>query len=92
MADIISELAGLDDGALSTKIGFTAKLKTIKDNLAKADALTGEPRKKIVKDLERGLAPSTYVFEDLEWQIKHAQQKEKTGCSPADVISCACGD
>lgn len=92
MADLISELVGKSDEDLMKAVGLGSKLKTIRDNLAEADKLSGEERKTVLKSLERKIAPSSYAFEDLEWDIKHAKQKAKTGCSPSEIVSCCCGD
>lgn len=92
MADLISELAGKSDDELAKVVGFDQKLKSIRENLEKANGLSGEARKKVVKALERGMAPSTFVFEDLDWQIKDAERQEKTGASPSEIVNCCCGD
>lgn len=92
MADIISELVGLEDAELLSRVGLDKQLKNVREGLEAANALEGKARTKVVEDLERRMAPSPYVFEDLKWQAKQATQKEKTGCSPGEVVSCCCGD
>lgn len=92
MPDIIDELNGLDDKALGEKLGFDVKIQNVRASLAEAAATSGDVRKKVVARLSEAFVPSTYVFEDIGYTIKQAQQKAKTGASPSEVISCCCGD
>lgn len=91
MADLIEELSGLDDNALSAKLGMADKLKEFKSNLARASKLEGKARAKVVAHLTRTFTPHTYEIEDLSWQIDRAEGKDK--CGPAQLVAdCGCMD
>jgi hypothetical protein len=88
MADLIDELSGLDDAALAQKLVFDDKVKSFKDDLAKAAKLTGDARAKVVKHLDRMFTPDTWEIQDLGHTVKRA---EKSGTTPSDIAGCCCG-
>lgn len=91
MADIIDDLLALDDGALSEKLGLQDRVKTFREDLEKANTLSGDAREKVVRHVNEIFTPKQYAVEDLSWQVKHAAQKAKTGSSPSEIVGCGCG-
>lgn len=91
MADIIDELTGLDDAALSKRLGFDTKLETVKTALAEAAATEGKVRKQVATRLTEAFTPSTYVFEDIGYTIKRAKQEASGKTTPANLVAgCGC--
>ena len=91
MADMIKKLKAMDDAAILTQFGFDKKVTKFKEDLERGDKLTGDARDKLNETLEKAFQPSTYVIEDLGWQIDRAEKKAK--CGPTDFVnSCGCAD
>jgi hypothetical protein len=91
--DIIKNLIGLDDAALSKKLGFADKVAAFKIDLSRADSLTGDARKSVQADLTRMFTPSDYTVSDLGYKVDRAERmakcdKDKT--TPASVLDGAC--
>lgn len=91
MADLINELAGMDDAALGKKLGFSDKVAAFKLDLERADKLQGDGRKKVLSALARMFSPQSYAIEDLNYTIARAEKPAKT--TPAGLVqACGCGD
>lgn len=89
MADIIDELSGMDDAALGAKLGFQDKVKAFRDDLARAQKLSGKPRDKLVKSVESMFVPNVYP-DELRWKIEDAECSAKNSTTPASVLKGAC--
>jgi hypothetical protein len=74
MADIIDTLAGMDDAALSAKLGFDKKLDKAKSDLADMAKLDGDARKLAVERVTNLLNPTIYT-DELGWIVESAQRK-----------------
>jgi hypothetical protein len=92
MADIIDELLGMDDAALSKKIGFADKLQVFKNDIGRASKLSGDARTKVVDHLKRTFAPSSYAIEDIGYTVDRAEKKADGKTTPEDITNCCCGD
>lgn len=86
MADIINELSGLDDASLGAKLGFNDKVKAFRDDLARADKLSGDARKSVVKAIDQMFKPNIYP-DELRWKVESAERKEKCKTTPASVVT-----
>lgn len=82
----LDKLKSMTDEQLLDVLGYKNKVESFKEDIAKADGLKGEARKKIEADIERMFTPHVYP-EDLKWKIEHAERKAKTGKEEA----CCCG-
>lgn len=91
MADIIEELSGMDDAALAVKLGFSDKVKSFREDLARAAKLQGKPRAKIEDHLTRMFTPDTYRIDDMKWQLERAEQKAAGKTTPCEIVE-TCGD
>lgn len=90
MADIITELKGLDDAALSTRLGYDKKLSEFKSDIELADGLKGDARKNVADKIDRMLSPNIYP-EEIKWAVQREQRKEAKATTPDSVLSdCGC--
>lgn len=90
--DKISQMLKLDDQALAKELGFADKVKSFKEDLARADKLEPKFRKGVNESLEKMFQPNIWP-EDLKHRVNQAERKQKDpDCGgPADVVS-TCGD
>lgn len=94
MTDIISQLKGMDDATLSKKIGFADKLANFRADLERADKLSGDSRTKVAEAINKAFTPSSYIIEDLGWQVDRAEKStKKDSCAATDFVNeCGCTD
>lgn len=93
MADIIDELLGMDDAALTAKLGFADRVKSFKMDLERASKLTGDGRTDVASSLTKMFVPSTYAADDLGWKVDRAEKKAKGKLTPTDLVNeCGCCD
>lgn len=75
MPDIIDELKGLDDAALTAKLGFTRKLAEAREGLDKMAALEGKAREEAASRVQRMFEPNVYP-DEFKWiaedAVRHA--------------------
>ena len=92
MADMISELVGMDDTALAAKLGFDDQVASFKKQMERADKLTGDARDKVLRQLTSMFTPQSYAISDIGYTIDRAEAKNKGKTTPADIVSCCCGE
>lgn len=85
MADLIDELAGMDDAALGAKLGFNDKVSNFRADLKRAQALSGKPREKVESHLKSMFTPHVYT-EDLKWRVDDAERLAKGKTSPCSIV------
>lgn len=92
--NMISELVGMDDAALTDKLGFADQVSAFKANMVRADKLTGPARKKVLNHLANTFAPSSYAVSDIGYTIDRAEAKATGKTTPASIVAdaCCCGD
>lgn len=92
MPDIIDELKGLDDAALLKKFGFADKISKFKADLEEAAKLPEKGREHIARNLEKAFQPSSYIVEDVGWQVEREQRKAaKLEAEATDFVNeCGC--
>lgn len=90
MADLITELSAMDDAALAAKLGFSDKVKAFRDDLARADKLTGDPRTSVEKALNQMFTPNVYP-DELRWKVESAERKAAGKTTPSEIVGC-CSD
>lgn len=90
-SDIIKELIALDDASLATKLGFTDKTKSFREDIARADKLTGKGRDMVVDKLKDMFAPQSYSIDSIGYTVDRAAKSgDKT--TPQSIVDCCCGD
>ena len=63
MADIIDQLSGMDDAALSAKLGLDQKIADARRHLGELAALSGEARKIAADRIQHQFTPNVWTDE-----------------------------
>lgn len=74
MPDIIDELSGMDDAALSKKLGYTDKVADFRKDLKEAEGLDDASRKIAADNIKRMFEPNIYP-DEVKWKIKDAKRQ-----------------
>ena len=86
----IEQLKKMSDDDLRELLGYDKKIATFKEDIAKADGLSGDARKIVEDRIESMFTPNIYV-EDLKYTIQDAERQAKRKRSGKDEIcSCDC--
>lgn len=89
MADIISELMGMDDAALAKKIGIDQKLADAKKHLGELNALEGKAREIAVDRLNHQFTPNVWT-DEWGYIASSAKREAKREQSGAEVMHDCC--
>lgn len=85
--DTIAKLAGMDDAALATTLGYAQQLDDAKAQIKELNALSGKGREYAESRIKDMLTPRIY---DLKWTLEEAQRKAKRKDAQTALKDCDC--
>lgn len=82
----ISELAAMDDAALSEILGYNQQISSAREDFAKLSTLKGEARAEAEDRIQNMLSPKIYAS-DLGYLYDDLKRKSKKGQSADEALA-----